>query len=170
MALYLIITLVALLRLAELLLSARNTRLLKAQGAIEVGAAHYPLFILLHAGWLLAILLTTPADATVNEWLLAAFILLQVGRLWVIVTLGRFWTTRIITVPGMPLIKKGPYRFCSHPNYIVVTGEIALLPLAFGNWHVAIIWSVLNALLLAWRIHVEEQALAERRALSAPMV
>ena len=160
--LYLIIALVALQRLAEMWLAARNTNLLKAQGGIETGARHYPLFILLHASWLLAILLTTPADAKVNWWILAAFVLLQLGRIWVIATLGRFWTTRIISLPGAPLIKKGPYRFFSHPNYIIVTGEIALLPLVFGNWPVAVVWSVFNALLLAWRIRVEETALAGR--------
>ena len=165
MALYLIIALVALLRLAELLLSAHNTHLLKAQGGIEIGAGHYPLFVILHSSWLFAILLATPANAAVNLWILFAFAILQLGRVWVILTLGRFWTTRIITIPGVPLIKKGPYRFFSHPNYIVVIGEIALLPLVFGNWQVAIIWSVLNAMLLVWRIHVEETALAQRRLL-----
>lgn len=161
--LILIIALVALQRLAEVWLAARNTRLLKAEGAIEIGARHYPLFILLHASWLLAILLTTPDDTKVDWWMLSAFVILQLGRVWVIATLGRFWTTRIISIPGVPLIKKGPYRFVSHPNYLVVTGEIALLPMVFGNWQVAIIWSVLNALLLAWRIRLEETALAGRK-------
>jgi len=163
MALTLIIALVALQRLGELCLATHNTSLLKAQGGIETGARHYPLFILLHASWLLAILLTTQADAQVNWWMLAAFVILQLGRVWVVTTLGRFWTTRIIGVPGVPLIKKGPYRFFSHPNYIIVTGEIALLPLVFGNWQVALLWSAFNALLLAWRIRVENAALAERR-------
>jgi len=163
MWLYLIIALVALQRLAEMRLAARNTRLLKAEGAIEIGAQHYPLFILLHTSWLLAILFTTPENTLVNWWLLSAFGILQLGRVWVIATLGRFWTTRIISLPGAPLIKKGPYRFFSHPNYLIVIGEIALLPLVFGNWPVAIIWSVLNALLLAWRIRVENRALKERR-------
>jgi methyltransferase len=162
-ALYLIIALVALQRLAELWLAARHTRLLKAEGGIETGAGHYPLFIFLHASWLLAIFFTTPPDAPVNGWLLAAFVMLQLGRVWVIVTLGRFWTTRIISLPGAPLVKKGPYRFCSHPNYVIVAGEMALLPLMFDNWPVAVIWSVLNALLLAWRIRVEDATLAGRR-------
>jgi len=166
MALYLIIALVALQRFAELFLADRNTRLLKAQGGIETGERHYPLFILLHSSWLLAIFFTTPPDAPVNWWLLAIFVILQLGRVWVIATLGRFWTTRIISVPGFPLIKKGPYRFFSHPNYIIVTGEIALLPLVFGNWPVAILWSVFNALLLAWRIRVENIALAGRKILT----
>ena len=161
--LYLIIALVALQRLAEMRLAARNTRLLKAEGAIETGGRHYPLFILLHGSWLLAILLTTPTNTQVNWWLLTAFIVLQLGRVWVIATLGRFWTTRIISVPGVPLIRNGPYRFCSHPNYIIVIGEIALLPLVFGNWQVAILWSVFNALLLAWRIYVEESSLRSRK-------
>jgi methyltransferase len=165
MTLYLIITLVALQRLTELLLSNRNTRILKAKGAIEAGARHYPLMVLLHTSWLLAMLLTTPANAVVNGWILQAFVILQLGRVWAITTLGHFWTTRIITIPGIPLITTGPYRFCSHPNYIVVIGEIAVLPLMFGNWQVAAIWSGLNALLLAWRIHVEEMTLAERKRL-----
>jgi methyltransferase len=168
--LYIIIILVASLRLAELLLSAHNTRLLKANGGIEIGARHYPLFVLLHGSWLLAIVLLTPANAAFNGWLLFAFAILQVGRLWVIASLGRFWTTRIITVPGAPLVKKGPYRFVSHPNYIIVTAEIALLPLVFGNWQIAIIWSVLNASLLSWRIHVENRILAERKLLKSDNV
>lgn len=165
-ALYLIIALVAVQRLAELRLAARNTRLLKAEGAIETGSRHYPLFMLLHASWLLAILLSTPANAHVNWWMLLVFVFLQLGRLWVVISLGRFWTTRIISVSWAPLIKKGPYRFVSHPNYIIVTGEIALLPLIFGNWQIALLWSVFNALLLAWRIRTENAALAERRIIS----
>ena len=161
--LYLIIALVTLQRLAELLLATSNTRWLKSHGGIETGAKHYPLFIILHTSWLLAILLTTPVNAVVNWWVLSAFVILQLGRVWVIATLGRFWTTRIISVPDAPLIKKGPYRFVSHPNYIIVTGEIALLPLVFGNWQIALLWSVFNALLLAWRIRIENTALAERK-------
>lgn len=161
-ALYLILALVALQRLAELWLAHRNTRWLKARGGIESGARHYPLFVLVHGSWLLAIALTTPADARVNAWLLAAFVLLQLTRVWVLATLGRFWTTRIISVPHAPLVKTGPYRWCSHPNYLIVVGEIALLPLTFGNWPVALVWSVANAVLLAWRIHVESIALAGR--------
>lgn len=164
--LYLIITLVALQRLAELLLANSNTRWLKSHGGIEIGARHYPLFIFLHTSWLLAILLTTPANAVVNWWVLSAFIILQLGRVWVIATLGRFWTTRIISIPSAPLIKKGPYRFVSHPNYIIVTGEIALLPLVFGNWQVALLWSVFNVLLLAWRISVEDTVLAGRKCIN----
>ena len=162
MALYVIVLLVALERLVELPLAARNTKALLAEGAVETGAAHYPLFIMLHASWLLAILFTSPPQAPVNLWLLSFFIIMQVGRLWVIATLGRFWTTRIISPQNAPLIKKGPYRYFPHPNYLIVSFEIALLPLVFGNWKVAIIWSVLNALLIAWRIKIENVTLAHR--------
>ena len=100
--------------------------------------------------------------------LLALFVLLQAGRLWVIASLGRFWTTRIITVPGAPLIRRGPYRWLKHPNYLVVAGEIAVLPLAFGLWQVAVVFSVLNALLLWHRIRWENRALAPRRFTASP--
>lgn len=161
-ALYIIVALVACERLAELPLAAHNTKILLNEGAVESGAGHYPLFILLHASWLLAILFTTPADAQINYILLALFLLLQAARIWVIATLGRFWTTRIISIPALPLVKTGPYKYFSHPNYAIVVGEIALLPLVFGNWPVALIWSVLNALLLWWRIRIENRALAGR--------
>ena len=159
MALYIILFLVMLQRLAELPLAARNTKALLARGAIETGAGHYPLFILLHSSWLFAILLTTPADAQLNQGLLIVFFLLQFARVWVIATLGGNWTTRIIRLPNQPLIKKGPYLYFSHPNYMIVVLEIALLPLIFGNWPVAVIWSAMNAALLTWRIYLENTAL-----------
>lgn len=161
--LYSVITLVILQRLIELLLANRNTRRLKDLGGIEIGAAHYPLFIILHASWLIAIVCTTPKDASANVFLLILLIVLQLGRIWVIASLGGFWTTRIITLPGAPLVRKGPYRFCDHPNYLIVVGEIAVLPLVFGNWPVALIWSLLNAAMLKWRIRIEDACLGERR-------
>lgn len=162
--LYWIVALVVVQRLAELVLAGANTRRLMACGAREIGRAHYPLFVLLHASWLIAILLTTPADAPPNGWLVAAFVGLQLTRVWVIATLGRYWTTRVITLDGAPIVRGGPFRFVRHPNYWVVVGEIAVLPLAFGNWPVALIWSILNAALLHHRIRVEMAALAAREA------
>jgi methyltransferase len=91
------------------------------------------------------------------------FLILQGARLWVLVSLGRYWTTRVITVPGAPLVRRGPYRYFRHPNYLVVVAEIAVLPIAFGAWVVAVVFSALNAALLAWRISLEDQALAPRR-------
>ena len=153
---------VAAQRLLELVIARRNTARLLADGAREVGAAHYPLFIALHAGWLLALFLMVPADAPVNGWLLALFLLLQAGRVWVIATLGRFWTTRIITLDGAPLVRRGPFRWVRHPNYLVVAGELAVLPLVFGDVWIAAAATLLNIPLTLHRIRVEERALSGR--------
>jgi methyltransferase len=161
--LWIVLVLVAAQRLGELAYAARNTRRLLARGAVEIGRAHYPLFILLHGGWLVAIAVLVPASAAPVWPLLALFVLLQAGRLWVVGTLGPYWTTRIITLPGAPLVARGPYRFVRHPNYLVVIGEIAVLPLAFGAWRLALVFSVLNAALLTWRIRIENGVLAARR-------
>ena len=158
-----VVALVALERLAELWQARRNTRALLGAGGVEVGRGHYPLIVGLHAAWLLAILLAVPREASVSVPLLVAFAVLQGLRLWVLMSLGRFWTTRVITLPGAPLVRRGPYRYLRHPNYLVVAAEIAVLPLAFGAWAVAAVFSALNAALLTWRISMEDQALAPRR-------
>ena len=167
LAIYIILFLVAAQRLIEVVYAERNTRALLARGAVEVGRAHYPLIVVLHAAWLTAIVLLLPPDAVIHWWALALFIALQLARVWVLLTLGPFWTTRIITLDAAPLVRKGPYRFVRHPNYLVVAGEIAALPLAFGEVGVAIVFTLLNAAMLAWRIRQEDQALAARRALPA---
>lgn len=159
----LILLAVTLQRLAELWLSRRNTRRLLAGGAVEIGAAHYPLLVALHTAWLASLWLLVPPDAAIVWPALAGFLLLQLARLWVLRHLGRFWTTRIINVPSAALVASGPYRWCRHPNYVVVAGEIALLPLAFGAWQIALAFSLLNVAVLAWRIRIEEGALAARR-------
>jgi len=158
-----VVALVAVERLAELWYARRNTRALLDAGGVEVGRSHYPLIVALHAAWLLAILLAVPREAAVSVPLLVAFAVLQGLRLWVLASLGRYWTTRVITLPGAPLVRRGPYRYLRHPNYAVVAAEIAVLPLAFGAWAVAVVFSALNAALLAWRISLEDQALAPRR-------
>lgn len=163
-----ILAFVVVQRLAELVLAQRNTNRLKARGGREVGANHYPLFIVLHASWLVALAVFVPWHTQPNWWLIAVFALLQLGRVWVIATLGPYWTTRIITLDEAPVVTGGPFRFVRHPNYLVVTGEIAVLPLAFGAWQIALIWSVLNAALLALRIGVEDGVLSARRARPAP--
>ena len=157
-----ILGLVAAQRLAELVLAAVNTRRLLARGAREVGRAHYPLFVLLHASWLIAIALTTPIEARPAWILIGVFAGLQLLRVWVIAALGPYWTTRVITLDGTPLVRGGPFRFVRHPNYWIVAGEVAVLPMAFGDWPVALVWSVLNALLLRHRLRVENAALAGR--------
>ncbi len=158
-----VLVLVVIQRLFELSLADRNTRRLKASGAQEFGARHYPLFILLHSSWISAIALLTPWDAVPEAWLLGLYLILQIARVWIIVTLGPFWTTRIISLPGAPLIRTGPYRFIRHPNYWVASAEIAILPLAFGEIGVAVAFSVLNAGLIAWRVRIETRALSGRR-------
>jgi methyltransferase len=160
----LIVGLVAIQRLAELAIAQRNTKRLLAIGAREVGAAHYPLFILLHASWLIALLVAVPWRSEPDWLLIGVFVILQALRVWVIRTLGPYWTTRIITLEDAPLIRRGPYRFVRHPNYWIVAAEIAVLPLAFGAWSIALVWTVLNALLLRYRISVEESALRIRSA------
>ena len=154
-----ILALVTLQRVGELWLSNRNTRRLLAQGAVEHGRAHYPLIVAVHAAWLIALWWLAPGRPVEIFWL-ALYVLLQLARVWVLATLGPRWTTRIIVLPGAPLVKAGPYRFVSHPNYVVVAGEIAVLPLVFGLWPVALIFSPLNAAILAIRIRAENRALA----------
>ena len=163
-----IIGLIALQRLGELVYAQRNTRALLARGAVEIGANHYPLIVLLHAAWVVAIFVFLPHPVIINWYLIALMAVFQALRLWVLATLGPYWTTRIITLPGAPLITGGPFRFFRHPNYMVVIGEIAILPLAFGEIGVAIVFSLLNAAMLFWRIRVEEVALAGRRGQPEP--
>ncbi len=160
--LWIVLGLVALQRIAEVLYSAGNTRRLLAAGGVEVGAVQYPFLVGLHAAWLASMAIFIPATRSPNWWLLGIYLLLQPVRLWAIATLGPYWTARIVTVPGAPLVRSGPYRFFRHPNYVVVCAEIAILPLAFGAIEIAIVFSILNAALLSWRIRVEERALLSR--------
>ena len=149
---------VTLQRLVELPLARANTRRLLAAGGHEVGASHYPLIVALHAAWLITLWWLAPGRPVDIPFLLL-FFLIEAGRVWVLRTLGPRWTTRIIVVPGEQLVATGPYRFVSHPNYLVVVGEIAVLPLVFGLWDVAIIFSLLNAVILTVRIRAENRAL-----------
>lgn len=154
----LLLTLVTLERLAELWLARRNTKALVAKGAVEVSAGHYPLIVLLHGFWLAGLWLLGWRNEISNIWLVI-FLLLQVLRVWVLMTLGRRWTTRIIVQPGLPLVATGPYRLMSHPNYFVVVGEIAVLPLCLGMPLYALIFSIANAAVLTVRIRAENAAL-----------
>jgi methyltransferase len=158
-----VLGLVVLQRLAELVLAARNTSRLRAAGAFELDARGYPAFVLLHGGWLVSLALLVPATAPPSWPLLAVYAVLQLGRVWILASLGRRWTTRIIVLPGAPLVRCGPYRFVRHPNYLIVAAEIAVLPLAFGAVAIAIVFSLANLLLVARRIAIEERALAPRR-------
>jgi methyltransferase len=165
----LILGAVTLERLAELLLAERNTRRLLARGAVESGAEHYPVMVGLHAAWLAGLWWwgwNKPADL---GWL-AAYGLLQVLRVWTLASLGGRWTTRIIVLPGEPLVRRGPYRLFPHPNYAVVVGEVAVLPLVFHMWAYALVFSALNASILWVRIAAETRALREPEAEDRPGV
>ena len=153
-----ILALVTLQRLSELVIAQRNTRALLARGAVEVGASHYPLIVLLHAAWLVGLWILA-RDRAVNIPLILVFVVLQAFRVWILATLGSRWTTRIIVLPGEALVARGPYRLIPHPNYAVVVAEIAVLPLAFGLYWYAIVFSILNAIVLTIRISAENKAL-----------
>lgn len=152
---------VTLQRLGELWLAGRNTRRLLTKGASEAGASHYPLMVAFHAAWLVGLWLLG-WDEPVDRLWLAAYAGLQVLRVWVIVSLGERWTTRIIVLPGAPLVRRGPYRFLPHPNYVVVAGEIAVLPLAVGLEIYALAFSLAHFAVLAVRIRAEDRALRPR--------
>ena len=159
------LALVLLQRVIELVWARRNTIRLRQMGGVEADAEGYPYFVLLHAGWLMSLALFVPA-ATPPVWpLLGFFVLLQLGRLWVISSLGNYWTTRIVTLPGAPVVQTGPFRWFRHPNYLLVIAEIAVLPLAFGVVWIAAVFSAVNFLLIVRRIRIEESVLASRRAL-----
>jgi methyltransferase len=145
-------------RVAELILARRNTRRLIERGASEAAPAHYPLIVTLHAAWLGGLWLLAWNRPIEVMWLLA-FAAVQILRFWVLATLGERWTTRIVILPGAPLVKTGPYRFLTHPNYAVVAAEIAILPLVFALPWYALVFSVLNFLVLSVRITAENAAL-----------
>ena len=152
-------------RLIELPFARANTHRLIAAGGHEVAAGHYPLIVLLHAAWLATLWWLAPRQP-VDLPLLGLFAIVELGRIWVLRTLGQRWTTRIIVMPSETLVSRGPYRYLNHPNYAVVIAEIALLPLVFGLWRTALVFSLLNAAILAVRIRAENEALSACRSRS----
>ncbi|OMJ33049.1 hypothetical protein BSZ14_05515 [Sphingomonas sp. Sph1(2015)] len=155
---YAIMAFVTLQRLSELVIARRNTARLMAAGAREYGANHYPVMVAMHTAWLIALWFSV-GDRAVSWPLLLAFAVLQGMRIWVLATLGSRWTTRIIVLPGASLVARGPFRFLRHPNYAVVTAEIAVLPLTFGLFGIAALFTILNAAMLYVRIGTENRAL-----------
>ncbi len=155
---YAIMAFVTLQRLSELVIARRNTARLMAAGAREYGAGHYPVMVAMHTAWLIALWFSV-GDRTVSWPLLLIFAVLQGMRIWVLATLGPRWTTRIIVLQGASLVARGPFRFLRHPNYAVVTAEIAVLPLTFGLVGIAALFTVLNAAMLYVRIGAENRAL-----------
>ena len=145
-------------RLSELPVARRNTARLLAAGAHEVAPGHYPFVVALHATWLATLWWLAPPHP-IQLPFLALFFIVQLGRIWTLRTLGTRWTTRIIIMPGEQLVARGPYKYLNHPNYAVVIAELALLPLVFGLWQVALIFTILNAIVLTIRIRAENLAL-----------
>jgi methyltransferase len=155
----LLLALVTAQRLYELTVARRNTAALLAQGAAEHAPGHYPLIVLLHGAWLAGLWLLA-GGIRPDSGLVLVYLLIQGLRIWTLVTLGPRWTTRIIVIAGERLVAAGPYRFLRHPNYVVVAAEIAILPLCFGLAGYAVVFSLLNAIMLSIRIRAENAALA----------
>ena len=165
---WLILAAVAGQRLLELAIARRNTRALLARGGFEVGAAHYPFIVAVHSLWLIALAVwVAGTTVTIAPLWLVLYMALQGARIWVMRSLGPYWTTRIIAVPDAPLVRQGPYRFLSHPNYAVVVAEIAVLPMVFGAWQLALTFSLLNAVVLWVRLRAEATSLRQRASSAA---
>lgn len=145
-------------RLAELWWAHLNTAELLSKGAKEHSPGHYSTIVILHFLWLASLWVSGWTQPLIAPWLVT-FLIVQVLRLWVLTTLGRRWTTRIIVMPGDPLVATGPYQFISHPNYLVVAAEIATLPLCLGVPGIALVFSAANAVVLMIRISAENDAL-----------
>lgn len=150
------------LRMGELLLARRNEKWLLQQGAVEYGQKHYPLIVMLHVFFFVSLiaeyLIVEPSSYSLPLFLL--FFILLAFKVWTILALGKFWNTKIYRVTAFPLIKKGPYRYLKHPNYIQVIAEIAIIPLIFHLYYTAVIFSVLNLIVLTVRVREENRALA----------
>lgn len=164
----LLVAAVALVRLVELGVARRHTLRALAAGGVEHGRGHYPVMVALHVGLLAGAALEPIAlqrPFVPLRFAVGLAVLLAAGalRLWTIVTLGRRWTTRVIVLPGAPLVEAGPFRWLRHPNYLAVVVEVAALPIAVGAYATAVVAGILNLLVLAVRIRVEETALGLRR-------
>lgn len=148
-------------RLSELVIAKRNTAKLMEKGAHEVGASHYPVMVMMHSAWIACLVLLGYDQSVAFGWL-AVFAVLQIFRVWILGSLGSRWTTRIIIL-NEPLVVRGPFKYFSHPNYMLVVAEIIVAPMVLGLVWVAVIFTVLNAAMLWVRIGVEHKALAPLR-------
>ena len=148
-------------RLSELAIARRNTARLLDRGAVEHGADHYPAMVMLHTAWIVALVLLGMDERVQPIWL-AVFAVLQVCRLWILLSLGERWTTRIIVLDE-PLVTRGPFAFLKHPNYALVCAEIFVAPMVLGLVWVALLFSALNAAMLFVRIRAEDRALSGLR-------
>ncbi len=156
---------VAVQRLLELVVARRNERRARARGAVERGRGHYPFIVALHSLWLVSTLveglLRGPELSALWPVPLALFLFVQPLRYWALFSLGERWNTKILVLPGAEPVRRGPYKYLSHPNYVVVVVEILTLPLIFGAWVTALVFTMLNAVVLWVRIREENRALTE---------
>ncbi|NQW29158.1 MAG: hypothetical protein HQ472_01425 [Ignavibacteria bacterium] len=155
------ISFVILLRIGELLYSKRNEKWLRQNGAVEYGKKHYPLIVALHTLFFLSLIIeySVQQNPTYSLPIVVLYFVLVACKAWIILSLGKYWNTKIFRIPNGPLIESGPYKFVAHPNYVVVVAEIVVIPLAFHLYYTAVIFSVLNAMILTVRIKEENLAL-----------
>jgi methyltransferase len=161
MVFILFISFIILLRIAELLLSKRNEKWLLQNNAVEYGKNHYPFIVALHVLFLLSLIVEycIHGTASYSLFFIGLYFILLLFKVWVITTLGKFWNTKIYHIANVPLIKKGPYKYFRHPNYIIVIAEIIVIPLAFHLYYTALIFTMLNICMLFVRIKEEEKAM-----------
>ena len=152
-------------RVSEMFISGRNEKLLRKNGAVEYGKSHYKYMVILHTLFLISVAAEYLINYSIrnvaefNTFLLFLFLVLQVFRFYTIYSLGMYWNTKILRIPGAPLVKKGIYKYAKHPNYFIVVIEIALIPLIFNCYYTAVVFSILNLLILSVRIKAENEAL-----------
>lgn len=155
-------------RLSELAVAKRNEQWMKSKGAIEFGQGHYPAMVMIHSAFFVVYILEVIffKKGLSDYWpiLFALFLVTQVMRVWALASLGRFWNTKVIILPGAEVIKKGPYKIIKHPNYLIVTVELIVIPLMFKAYYTLVIFTLLNILILSIRIPAEERALEELTA------
>ncbi|MFZ3590926.1 isoprenylcysteine carboxyl methyltransferase family protein [Bacillus sp. DJP31] len=163
MIFYLVFTLIILQRLCELKVASKNERWMKEKGGYEVGEEHYSLMVLMHSAFfitlLLEVLILDKELTSFWPFLAILFLVTQAMRVWALLSLGKYWNTKIIVLPNTTIVKKGPYKYLRHPNYVIVIVEILLIPLLFQAYWTAAIFSILNAWMLSVRIPLEEKAL-----------
>lgn len=157
------VSFVVLQRLGELVIAKKNEKGMKEKGAIEFGQLHYQFMVLMHVMFFVVLILEVLIfNKQVSRFwpiLFSVFLLVQAGRIWALTSLGEFWNTKIIVLPDAYPIKRGPYRYLKHPNYVIVIIELLLIPLLFNAYMTSVIFTVLNGCLLAIRIPAEERAL-----------
>lgn len=150
-------------RIVTVIYSARNTKRMLAAGGVEAGKAQFPVIALAQFAWLASMAFLISPGTNPNWWILGAAAIVEIFHCWAIASLGRYWSTRVVLVPGAQLVRSGPYGILRHPNYAAVLAEMVLLPLAFGRWDLALGFGALYAVLILWRVRDEDRLLAPAR-------